>query len=147
LSFLEFDTVFCFHGGEAEAGPEEVSEIAEKGLEEFKGYEKAEGDLSDRFLRRELPNSRVGLSRFELEAGSSHGSRDDPESGHRHSEQYEIYFVESGSGSFYVGDRKKRYEPGDAFLVKPYRYRRITADEDTVFFAAGAPVDDGVESE
>jgi len=40
---------------------------------------------------------------------------------------------------------EEKFEAGDAFMVKAYKFRRIDADEDTEVFIAGAPVNDEAE--
>lgn len=146
LSFLDFNKVHCFHGGTVEADSEDVKKIFEELQEQYQGYEKVSTEGPVRFLRRELENEEVGLSIFELESGESHGAREDPEAGHRHSEQTEIYYFIEGEGQFSIGSDAVEYEAGDAFLVRPYKYRRIDAEEDTEFAVAGAPVEDETES-
>mgnify|MGYP002760565650 FL=1 len=98
-----------------------------------------------RFLRSELENEEVGLSIFEIPEDQSHGSQEDPEKGHRHATETEIYYFREGSGSFRIGGKETEYSEGDAFLVKPYKLRRIDAEEDTEIFVAGAPVNDQAE--
>ena len=145
LSFLEFETVHCFHGGTVEASNQEVKKIGDRLGEEFRGFEKVSAEGPVKFLRQELENEDVGLSIFEIGAGQSHGAQDDPEAGHRHSEQTEIYFFNEGSGTFNIGGNQEQYREGDAFLVRTYKLRRIDAEEDTEVIIAGAPVDDKAE--
>jgi|GEM_PF-202597 len=145
LSFLEFDTVHCFHGGTVEASNEEVKEIGDELGKEFRGFEKVSAEGHVKFLRQELENDDVGLSIFEIDSGESHGAQDDPEAGHRHSEQTEIYYFNQGKGRFQIGDTEEQYRKGDAFLLRPYKLRRIDAEDDTEVFVAGAPVNDKAE--
>ena len=145
LSFLEFDTVHCFHGGTVEASSSEVKEIGDLQGKDFRGFEKVSAEGPVKFLRQELENEDVGLSIFEIGSGQSHGAQDDPEAGHRHSEQTEIYYFNQGKGKFQIGDTEEQYRKGDAFLLRPYKLRRIDAEEDTEIFIAGAPVNDKAE--
>jgi glyoxylase-like metal-dependent hydrolase (beta-lactamase superfamily II) len=147
IAFESFGRTFCFHGGSSEHGADKVREIADEMVEEFDGYVKSSGERGQRFLRREVPNTAVGLSEFSLEAGEAHGSQESPEKGHRHSRQHEIYYFLEGSGQMEIGSETVNYTKGDAVLVHPPKFRRIVAEESTVFVAAGAPVDDGVETE
>jgi len=145
LSFRDFNEVHCFHGGTVEVSNKDVKKIADELSKEFRGFEHVSIEGPVKFLRQELKNEDVGLSVFRIAEGESHGAKDDPEAGHRHSEQTEIYYFQKGSGSFRIGDVEEEYESGDAFLVKAYKLRRIDADEDTEVFVAGAPVDDEAE--
>ena len=145
LSFREYEKVHCFHGGTVEASNEEVKEIGDELGKEFRGFEKVSVEGPVRFLRQELENEDVGLSVFQIPEGESHGAQNDPEKGHRHSEQTEIYYFQEGSGKFNIGNVSEEYEPGDAFMVKAFKYRRIDAEEDTEVFIAGAPVNDEAE--
>lgn len=147
LSFLDFNKVHCFHGGTIEATNQDVKEIFEELQERFKGYRKVSTEGPVRFLRHELENDDVGISIFELGAGESHGAQGDPEAGHRHSRQTEIYYFIEGDGQFQIGSETVEYSEGDAFLIECYKYRRIEAESDTEFAVAGAPVNDEVESD
>jgi glyoxylase-like metal-dependent hydrolase (beta-lactamase superfamily II) len=146
LSFESFGRVHCFHGGTVEKDSADVEKIFQNLEKDFKGFKKANVDGPARFLRSKLENEEVGLSIFETPAEESHGAKDDPKAGHRHSEQIEIYYFREGSGSFRIGDEISDYSEGDAFLVKPYKLRRIDAEEDTEVVVAGAPVGDEAES-
>ena len=145
LSFREYETVHCFHGGTVEASDEEVKEIGDELGKEFRGFEQVSVEGPVKFLRQELENEDVGLSVFRIAEGESHGAQNDPEAGHRHSEQTEIYYFQEGSGKFNIGNISEEYEPGDAFMVKAFKYRRIDPEEDTEVFIAGAPVNDEAE--
>lgn len=146
LSFESFGKVHCFHGGTVEKDSEDVREIFE-GLEgEYKGFQQASVGGPARFLRSELENEEVGLSIFKIPENESHGSQEDPENGHRHATETEIYYFRKGSGKFRIGGEEVEFEKDDAFLVKPYKLRRIDAEEDTELVVAGAPVGDEAES-
>lgn len=145
LSFRNFETVHCFHGGTLEATEEDVKAIADDLAAGFRGFEHVSAEGPVKFLRQELQNEDVGLSVFEIPAGQRHGAPDDPDAGHRHAEQTEIYYIHEGTGTFTIGSTERSYEHGDAFLVKPYKYRRIEAEQDTEVFVAGAPVGDEAE--
>ena len=145
LGFMEFEKVHCFHGGTVEASSEDVKQIADELGEGFKGFQKVSVEGPVKFLRQQLQNRHVGLSEFRIPEGKSHGAQNDPELGHRHSQQTEIYYFEEGSGSFRIGDVEEQYQEGDAFLVKSYKLRRIDAEDETRVFVAGAPVDDEAE--
>lgn len=145
LSFTEYEKVHCFHGGTVEASNEDVKEISDDLGKEFRGFQQVSVEGPVKFLRQELENEDVGLSVFRIPEGESHGAQNDPEKGHRHSEQTEIYYFQEGSGKFNIGEVSEEYEPGDAFMVKAYKYRRIDADQDTEVFIAGAPVNDEAE--
>jgi glyoxylase-like metal-dependent hydrolase (beta-lactamase superfamily II) len=145
LSFRDYENVHCFHGGRVEASEEEVKEIGDELGKGFKGFEQVSVEGPVKFLRQELENEDVGLSVFRIAEGESHGAQDDREKGHRHSEQTEIYYFQEGSGNFNIGGVSEEYEPGDAFMVKAFKYRKIDADEDTEVFIAGAPVNDEAE--
>ena len=147
LGFHDFSKIHCFHGGTVEKSNDDVKQIADKLSKQFRGFEKVSAEGPVKFLRQELDNEDVGLSIFTVPEGQSHGAKDDPEAGHRHSEQTEIYYFRSGSGSFKIGDSETEFTSGDAFLVKPYKYRRIDAKEETEVFIAGAPVNDDTEQE
>ena len=145
LSFESFGKVHCFHGGTVEKNSNDVKNIFEKLESEHKGFEKASVDGPARFLRSELENEEVGLSIFQIPEDESHGAQNDPEKGHRHATETEIYYFREGSGTFKIGDEETDYSEGDAFLVKPYKLRRIDAEEDTEIAVAGAPVGDEAE--
>jgi Zn-dependent hydrolases, including glyoxylases len=145
LSFREFSKVHCFHGGTVEKGDEDVKQIFENLNQEHPGYQKASIEGPDRFLRSELENMEVGLSIFRIPKGDTHGSQNDPEKGHRHATETEIYYFQEGSGTFNIGGEELDYSQGDAFLVKPYKLRRIAAGEETEVVVAGAPVGDEAE--
>jgi len=145
LSFHEFNKVNCFHGGTTEAGNPEVKTIADSLGEDFTGFEKVSVEGPVKFLRQELENKDVGLSIFQIPEGESHGAKKDPEAGHRHSKQTEIYYIQKGKGEFQIGNQTEKYQKGDAFLVKPFKLRRIQAETDTELFVAGAPVGDEAE--
>ena len=145
LSFREYGKVHCFHGGTVEASNEDVKEISDELGEEFRGFEQVSVEGPVKFLRQQLENSDVGLSVFQIPEGDSHGAQNNPEAGHRHSEQTEIYYFDEGSGTFNIGNSDEEFQAGDAFMVKPYKYRRIEAEEDTEVFIAGAPVNDEAE--
>ena len=145
LSFREYEKVHCFHGGTVEASNEDVKEISDEIGKEFRGFEQVSVEGPVKFLRQQLENEDVGLSVFRIPEGESHGAQNDPEKGHRHSEQTEIYYFQEGSGKFNIGEVSEEYEPGDAFMVKAHKYRRIDADQDTEVFIAGAPVNDKAE--
>jgi glyoxylase-like metal-dependent hydrolase (beta-lactamase superfamily II) len=145
LSFREYQKVHCFHGGTVEASNEEVKEIGDELGKEFRGFQQVSIEGPVKFLRQELENEDVGLSIFRIAGGESRGAQNDPEKGHRHSEQTEIYYFQEGSGKFNIGEVSEEYEPGDAFMVKAFKYRRIDAEEDTEVFIAGAPVNDEAE--
>lgn len=147
LAFRNFERTFCFHGGNSKYGARKVRKIADRMVEQFEGFVKASGERGNRFLRREAPNGCVGLSEFTLEEGEAHGSQKSPEKGHRHSRQHEIYYFLEGSGQMEIGSRRVSYEGGDAFLVHPPKFRRVVAEDSTVFVAAGAPVNDETEVE
>jgi glyoxylase-like metal-dependent hydrolase (beta-lactamase superfamily II) len=144
LKFHEFEETHCFHGGFVEEGSEEVDKIFSEyeGLEKF---EKAEVEKTA-FLRRNFDLEKVGLSRFQLEAGEKHGARENPEAGHRHSRQEEIYLFLKGSGEVRLEEEKINYSEGTAVKVEPHCFRRIDAEEDTDFVVAGAPIE-GDEAE
>lgn len=145
LSFREYEKVHCFHGGTAKASNHDVKEIGDRLGREFRGFEQVSVEGPVKFLRQELKNNDVGLSVFQIPEGESHGAQNDPEKGHRHSEQTEIYYFQEGSGKFNIGNSEEEFKSGDAFLVKPYKFRRIDADEDTEVFIAGSPVNDDAE--
>lgn len=145
ISFRDYEKVHCFHGGTVEASNHDVKEIGDKLGREFRGFEQVSVEGPVKFLRQELENEDVGLSAFQIPKGESHGAQNDPEQGHRHSEQTEIYYFQEGSGTFNIGSSEQDYEAGDAFLVKPYKFRRIDAEDDTEVFIAGAPVNDQAE--
>jgi glyoxylase-like metal-dependent hydrolase (beta-lactamase superfamily II) len=145
LSFESFGTVHCFHGGTVEKNSSDVKEIFEQLESEHKGFEKASVDGPARFLRSELENEEVGLSIFQIPSDGSHGAQNDPKKGHRHATETEIYYFREGSGTFKIGDEEVEYGEGDAFLVKPYKLRRIDAETDTEIAVAGAPVGDEAE--
>jgi glyoxylase-like metal-dependent hydrolase (beta-lactamase superfamily II) len=145
LSFREFDKVHCFHGGTVEKDSKDLKQIFENLNQEHPGYQKASVGGPDRFLRSELENEEVGLSIFQIPEGDTHGSQNKPEKGHRHATETEIYYFQEGSGTFNIGGENLEYSQGDAFLVKPYKLRRITADEETEVIVAGAPVGDKAE--
>lgn len=145
LSFESFGKIHCFHGGKVEKDSEDVRKVFEKLEKDHRGFQRANVDGPARFLRSELENEEVGLSIFEIPENSSHGAKNDPEKGHRHSDQTEVYYFREGSGSFRIGDKDLEYSEGDAFLVQPYKLRRITAKEDTEVVVAGAPVGDEAE--
>jgi len=145
LSFKDYSRIHCFHGGTVDKGNEEVKEIADGLGKDFTGFEKISTKGPVKFLRRELENSDVGLSVFKIGAGEKHGARDDPEAGHRHSRQTEIYYIQEGTGTFQIGSERESYQAGDALLVKPFKLRRIEAEADTELFVAGAPVGDEAE--
>ena len=144
VSFRDFSEVHCYHGGKVDAGPEKVRGVAEQILEDFPGYRKASFEGPVNFTRKKLENSDVGLSVFEIEAGESHGAQGSGEM-YRHSRQTETYFVRKGSGSFQFNGETESFEAGDAFLVRPYRFRKVEADTDTELVVAGAPVGDETE--
>ncbi len=146
LSFEEFSTVHCFHGGTVDKNSGDVKDIFEELQDEYSGFQKAEVEGPARFLRSELENEDVGLSIFRIPEDQSHGAQDEPQNGHRHSEQVEIYYFREGSGSFRVGGEEIDYSEGDAVLVQPYKLRRIDAEQDTEVIVAGAPVGDEAES-
>ena len=145
LSFREYQKVHCFHGGTVEASNEDVKEISDDLGKEFRGFQQVSVEGPVKFLRQELENEDVGLSVFRIPEGESHGAQNDPEKGHRHSEQTEIYYFQEGSGKFNIGNVSEDYQSGDAFMVKAYKYRKIDAEEDTEVFIAGAPVNDEAE--
>ncbi len=145
LSFREYDKVHCFHGGTVEASNQDVKEISDELGKEFRGFEQVSVEGPFKFLRQELENNDVGLSVFQIPEGESHGAQNDPKAGHRHSEQTEIYYFQEGSGTFNIGNVEEKYQAGDAYLVKAFKYRRIDAEEDTEMFIAGAPVNDEAE--
>lgn len=145
LSFESYTKVHCFHGGTVDKTEEDVKHIFEELNQDYKGFQKASVEGPDRFLRSELRNTEVGLSIFQISKGETHGAQENPQKGHRHSEQTEIYYFQQGSGSFSIGQEKIQYTEGDAFLVKPYKLRRINAEEQTQVIVAGAPVGDEAE--
>jgi glyoxylase-like metal-dependent hydrolase (beta-lactamase superfamily II) len=145
LSFREYETVHCFHGGTVEASNQDVKEIGDELGKEFRGFEQVSVEGPVKFLRQELENDHVGLSVFQIPEGESHGAQNDPEAGHRHSEQTEIYYFQEGYGTFRIGSLTEKFEAGDAFMVKAFKYRRIDAEEDTEVFIAGAPVNEKAE--
>jgi glyoxylase-like metal-dependent hydrolase (beta-lactamase superfamily II) len=144
LSFQEFSKVHCFHGGTAEKDSGDVRKISESLSSEFKGFQKTATAGPARFLRGDLENQEVGLSVFEIPQGETHGAKQNPEMGHQHETETEIYYFREGSGTFRIGSREESYTEGDAFLVKPYKLRRIDAEAETEVLVAGAPVADGV---
>jgi glyoxylase-like metal-dependent hydrolase (beta-lactamase superfamily II) len=146
LSFESFGKVHCFHGGTVEKDSADVKEIFEDLEKNHRGFRKASVDGPARFLRSELENTEVGLSIFQIPADESHGSQEDSEAGHRHATETEIYYFREGSGTFRIGEEEVEYEKDDAFLVKPYKLRRIDAEEETEVVVAGAPVGDEAES-
>jgi|APHM01.1.fsa_nt_gi Zn-dependent hydrolases, including glyoxylases len=144
LSFHEFSMVHCFHGGTVEKTEEDVRAISEDLASAFKGFQMTASAGPARLLRSNLENQEVGLSVFEIEEGETHGARESPEMGHRHETETEIYYFREGSGTFRIGSEEEEYTEGDAFLVKPYKLRRIDAGTETEVLVAGAPVGDGV---
>jgi len=147
LSFRSFGKIHCFHGGTVEKDSEDVREIFETLEKEHKGFQKASVEGPARFLRSHLENEDVGMSIFSISSKESHGAKDDPEKGHRHAKETEIYYFREGSGTFKIGNKEVNYDKVEDFLIEPYKLRRIDAEEDTEMFVAGAPVGDGAESE
>lgn len=145
LSFQEFEKVHCFHGGTVNEDQYTVKEVSNELGKQFDGFMQSSFEGPVQFLRKELHNEDLGLSVFNLEAGKSHGAKDNPEAGHRHSRQTEIYYFRKGNGNFDIGGQKVEYSEGDAFLVKAFKYRRIEAEKDTEFYVAGSPVNDKAE--
>ncbi len=147
LSFKDFGKVHCFHGGTVDKNSSDVKKIFEQLESDHRGFEKANVEGPARFLRSELENEEVGLSIFQIPEDQSHGAQNDPEKGHRHATETEIYYFREGSGTFQIGSEEVEYEKDDAFLVKPYKLRRIDAEEETEIAVAGAPVGDEAEED
>ncbi|WP_414836971.1 MBL fold metallo-hydrolase [Candidatus Nanohalococcus occultus] len=139
LSTLEFTETHCFHGGHVKEGAKELTDVFESYRDNLEAFT-AEQVEKTAFLRRELGTEKVGLSSFELPSGEKHGARDDPEKGHFHTRQEEIYLFIEGSGTMKIDNKNIEYEEGTAVRVKPYALRRIDAEEDTRFIVAGAPI-------
>ena len=139
LRFREFSSVVCYHGGVSPDSPETIKHIVSDNLSDAV-HSDGEGN---RFLRRELDSSKVGLSYFEIDAGSSHGAKTSDSAMHFHEKQEEIYYFISGKGHLVTPNQKTGFSPGDAFKLPPETPRRIDSSTNTEFVVAGAPPNDG----
>ncbi|MFB6130110.1 MAG: MBL fold metallo-hydrolase [Salinigranum sp.] len=139
LSNLAFDATLCYHGGFVDRGTDAVASIFDELRPRVDGFEVVGGDGA-RFLSRELETENVGLSRFVLENGGRHGSKRGGNTGHRHTQQEEVYLFLEGSGTMKIDDQEIDVEAGDAVCVEPYCFRAFEADDYLEFVAAGGPI-------